>query len=75
MRYHRIDNGTKANGDVYPLQMGNVAESSLESLRRFFGKDGVTLNTEFTHAISDRPVFRHATDEELAAGSERIVKS
>lgn len=75
MRYYAINGATNPDGSHFDINLGQLPQPTVDSLTRVWAKDGVTLNVEHTHNISDKPVFRFATEEELAEGSGRYIKN
>lgn len=56
MKYYNVT-GANKNGTPNTLNFDRVPESSLESLGRFFGENGVKLKAVYAYSIDDRPLY------------------
>lgn len=63
------------DGEPYIFSNPKMSEQSFNSLKRFFARYGIELHGKVIGYESDKPLYRHATDEERAAGSPAIVKN
>lgn len=64
---------TEADGTPGPFTRDRATDQSRRELTAFFARYGTTINAEEIGFESDRPVFRWATDADIASGAERIV--
>lgn len=56
MRYFHVT-AENANGTENTLNFDRVPESSLKSLKAFFGENGVVLKPVYAYSIDDKPVY------------------
>lgn len=63
------------DGEPYIFNNPKMGEQTFNSLKKFFARYGVQLHGKVIGHESDKPLYRHATDEERAAGAPAIVKN
>ena len=51
-----------------PVVMSNVAEPTARRLKEIFARDGDELVLTFYQNISDRPLYRQPTEDEIIEG-------
>lgn len=74
MRYYDVTAAVRPNGPSMTLDFRRVPEYTLKSNIESWARHGYQLEYAFAFASSDKPVFRHASEEERADGMSRIVR-